>query len=201
MDTNENTTSKAPDKNLPGKYIRTLAGDIQTLKEGGIPDFAPFPSVGTEPKDRFIAVSSTPVLPPFSPLPIPAPAPIAVPVPVKKSIPEPPFVPPPLPVAPKPLPLPVTPLKTYEGDFSQRMQDTHSSAATVLAAEQDSATEAPQTLPQKSSQHSIFFGIAGSLLLIASGIGVYIAYTNYLDKTLVIFAPTVSAPIFTHEPR
>ena len=171
MDTPPVTTNKNQDKNPPWKYIRTLAGDIKTLKEGGIPDFAPPP--------------------------IPVPSPVAAPV--QKSISEPPPVSILPPIAPQPLPLPVTLLKTYEGDFSQRMQDTHSSAATVLAAEQDSATEAPQALPQKSSQHGLIFGIAGGLLLIISGIGVYVAYTNYLDKTRVIFAPVVSAPIFVDE--
>ncbi len=192
MDTIPATTNKTPAKNLPGKYIRTLAGDIQTLKEGGIPDFAPFVPSNTESKDLFIA---TPSIPPLSPLPIPAPAPVTDPV--QKSIPESPLAP--QSIVPEALPVSATLLKTYEGDFSQQMQDTHSSAATVLAAEQDSATGAPQILPEKSSPHSLLFGIAGSLLLIVSGIGVYVAYTKYLEKTLVIFAPVVSAPIFVDE--
>ncbi len=190
MDTT--ATNKSPDKNPPGKYIRTLHGDIKTLKEGGTPDFTPFVSPNVPREDHFVVIP--PTVAPVSPPPIPIPTPVAAPV--QKSIPEPSFAPP---VAPQPLPPPVTPLKTYEGDFSQRMQDTHSSAATVLAAEQDSATDAPQAPPQKSSQHGLIFGIAGSLLLIVSGIGVYIAYTNYLDKTRVIFAPVVSAPIFVDE--
>lgn len=186
------TANKTPAKNLPGKYIRTFAGDIQTLKEGGIPDFAPFVPSSTESKDLSIA---TPSIPPFSPLPIPAPAPVVDPV--QKSIPESPLAP--QSTVPGALPVSATLLKTYEGDFSQQMQDTHSSTATVLAAEQDSATGAPQTPPQKSSPHGLLFGIAGSLLLIVSGIGVYVAYTKYLEKTLVIFAPVVSAPIFVDE--
>lgn len=195
MDTTPITTNKTPAKNLPGKYIRTLAGDIQTLKEGGIPDFAPFVPSSTESKDRFTAVSSTPSIPPVSPLAIPVPVPTVDPV--QKSIQESSLAP--QPVVPQSLPVSAALLKTYEGDFSQRMQDTHSSAATVLAAEQDSAIGAPQTLPQKSSPHGILFGIAGTLLLMVSGIGVYVAYTKYLEKTLVIFAPVVSAPIFVDE--
>ena len=186
MDTTPITIDKTPGKNLPGKYIRTLAGDIKTMKEGGIPDFAPFDPSGVEPKDRFI---------PIPPPPIPAPAP----APVQKSIQKLSPVPPPPPVAPQPPPLSTTLLKTYEGDFSDRMRDTHSSAATVLAAEQDSATGTPQALPQKSSRYGLLFGIAGSLLLIVSGIGVYVAYTKYLEKTIVIFAPAIPAPIFVDE--
>lgn len=198
MDTAPTTTNKTLAKNLPGKYIRTLAGDMQTLKEGGIPDLAPLAPSNVEPKDRFVAVPAAAEVrfsPPPPPPPIPAPVPSIIPV--QKSISEPPPAPPP--IAPQPLPVSASFLKTYEGDFSQRMQDTHSSAATVLAAEQDSATGTPQTPPQKSSPHGLLFGIAGSLLLIASGIGVYVAYTKYLDKTLVIFTPVVSAPIFVDE--
>lgn len=193
MDTTPVATNKSPDKNLPGKYIRTLHGDIKTLKEGGTPDFAPFVPSDAPITDHFVVIPPTvvPVLPP----PIPIRTPVATPV--QKSIPEPPTAP--LPIKPESLPLPKTFLKTYEGDFSQRMQDTHSSAATVLAAEQDSATEGPQALPQKSSYHGLLFGIVGSLLLIASGIGVYVSYMNYVNKTLVIFAPAVSAPIFVDE--
>jgi hypothetical protein len=199
MDTNPTTTNKTPTKNLPGKYIRTLAGDIQTLKEGGIPDLVPLAPSKVEPKDHFVAVPKTEVRfsppPPPPPPPIPIPVPVPSIIPVQKSISESP----PPPIVPQPLPVSASFLKTYEGDFSQRMQDTHSSAATVLAAEQDSATGTPQTPPQKSSPHGLLFGIAGSLLLIASGIGVYVAYTKYLDKTLVIFTPVVSAPIFVDE--
>lgn len=189
-------TNKNQNKNPPGKYIRTLAGDIKTLKEGGTPDFAPFTPSGDSPKDTFFAIPPIAArVPPPTPLPTPVPPPVVIPV--QKSIPEPlraPSIAPPEPVS-----VSAAPLKTYEGDFLQRIQDTHSSAATVLAAEQDSAVGDPQVTPQKSSHQGLIFGITGSLLLMISGVGIYIAYTKYLDKTQVIFAPVVSAPIFVDE--
>ncbi len=212
MDTNATTPNETPDKNPREKYIRTFAGDMKTMKEGGIPDLAPLVPPGTDPKDRFVATPSVALFPP-PPIPTPIPVSALVPAPVEKPIPEPPLAPtpPPLsppiiapqtvppPVTPQPLP-PVAPLQTYASDFSEKMKDTHSSAATVLAAEQDSATGAPQAEPPKKSGHGLLYGIAGTVLLIAGGAGAYFAYANYLIKTQpVVLAPVVAAPIFVDE--
>ncbi len=122
----------------PKKYIRTLEGDMQTIKDGGTPDLTPF----KKPES----------------------------------------------------------LKTYEGDFSDRVKETGASTATILAAEQDAAKEAPQETPHKPSRENIFYSIAGVALLILGGVGVYLTYTRYEANTQpVTLAPTLSTPIFVDE--
>jgi len=131
------------------KYIRTLAGDMATLKSGGIPDLEPLPS---QPK-------------------------------VSENIEEKP-----------------SPIKTYSGDFSDRMKDTNASMATVLASEQDAAP-LPRSAEVKSFSRSNFIYIsAGVILFIVSGFGAYFAYTRY-TATLepIISAPIISAPIFVDD--
>lgn len=146
----------------PKKYIRTFAGDFETLKKGGTPDLAPLRR----------AVAPVPIKPT-----------VAEPSPVK------------MPEAPSP-----DTLKTYSGDFAERMKETKASTATVLAAEQDSAPILIRSSPQKISGSSIVYSIAGVLLLIGGGVGAYIAYHTYLSSSApVVIAPTVSAPIFVDE--
>lgn len=203
MDTNAGAKNTTPDKNPQEKYIRTFAGDIETLKKGGIPDLKPLKRLSSAvpaPVAERPTVAAPIVLPkPLLPIPPPlqAPKPIlpppkpVLPPPIPKKI----FIPPPIEQPPPP----VMPLKTYAGDFSDRMRDTHSSTATVLAAEQDSVTTAPQPTSKKSS-HNVFYSIAGVVLLIAAGVAAYYAYTIYLVKMpTVIIAPVVSAPIFVDE--
>ena len=185
MDTNTTTPSTpptTPEKDQPKKYIRTFEGDMATFKKGGIPDLAP-------PAEARPVKLDPPVPPPPPPLPVPIPKPEPKPLPK----PEAPPVVPPEQVKP-------TQIKTYASDFADRMKETHASMATVLAAEQDSLREAPQTAPQESSRSNLLYGIAGTMLLIAGIAGTYVAYTRY--KTIlapVVFAPSISAPIFVDD--
>ncbi len=94
------------------------------------------------------------------------------------------------------------PLETYEGDFLDRVKETKASTLSVLAAEQDLAPRTAQVLtpPKQFSRKNLFYGIAGGVLLVAGGIGVYIAYTQYQSASApVVPAPTISAPIFVDE--
>lgn len=119
----------------------------------------------------------------------------SVPAPAPASAGEPISVPP-LAASAKP-----TPLQTYADDFSQRMKETHASAATVLAVEQDSAIGAPRMEePQASSRGNLLYVLAGIVLLAIGGAGAYVAYTRYaVQMQPIILAPTVAAPIFVDE--
>ncbi|MFH1178295.1 MAG: hypothetical protein V1711_01030 [bacterium] len=165
----------------PKKYIRTFAGDMETVKKGGTPDLAPLVESKPIPAERLVAAS--PIPPPIQP---PIPAPILTPKPEPSPIPEP----------QKP-----TPIKTYESDFSDQIEKEHASAATVLAAEQDAATgEIQQTQPMRSSHNSVIYTVIGVVFLIAGGAAVYFTYTKSLTAvTQVVFTPSVSAPIFVDD--
>lgn len=185
MDTNGIIPTVASGGDLPKKYIRTFEGDMQTLKEGGTPDLAPFnkESEFTEPK-----TSST------MPATVVSMQDTALPPDATGS-------PPPAPSKPKEEVVKPIPLQTYEGDFSKQMKDTKASMATVLAAEQDSATGEPQpSVPQSSSKSNRIYIIVGVVLLILGAGGAYYAYTLYSTAvTPVSIQPSVSAPIFVDE--
>ena len=171
------------------KYIRTFAGDMETLKKGGTPNLAPLQEKTKEPLAQ-------PPTPPTKPQPEEA----SAPTPLPKLTLIPPSSPtvqmPPVPA----VRAPQSTLETYSGDFSDRMKDTKASTATVLAAEQDSAPIVEETPPKKTPLSSILYGIAGAILLIVSGIGVYIAYGRYLSASApIIPAPAVAAPIFVDD--
>lgn len=152
----------------PKRYIRTLAGDMEAVKRGEIPNLAP---------------RGASVPPPAQPAPAPAPLPTVEPIPV---------------LAPK-APA-ITPLETYAGDFSERVKETQASTATILAAEQDAAPVSAEEAPQKSPLSNILYGVGGVVLLIAGGIGVYLAYGRYLSASApILLAPTARAPIFVDE--
>ncbi|MFA5997823.1 MAG: hypothetical protein WC814_00270 [Candidatus Paceibacterota bacterium] len=168
----------------PKKYIRTFAGDMETLKKGGTPDLAPLRTVPAVPS---VPSAQPPVATlPAQPLPTPPP-------PEPQKIAEPfPSVAPKEPAA--------APLKTYSGDFFDRMKATKATTATVLAAEQDSAPIISQPPPEKFSRSNILYSIAGGILLIAGIAGAYVAYTRYLAVSSPILPVlTVSAPIFVDE--
>ena len=93
-----------------------------------------------------------------------------------------------------------TPLKTYAGDFSERMKETRASAVTVLAAEQDASPRTPQVISENSSRSNLPYIIVGVLLLVAGGFGAYVAYTRYLIVSApVVLTRNASAPIFVDE--
>ncbi len=170
------------ESNTPKKYIRTLAGDIGILKSGGIPDLVPLSESGVSqtPSERLIAAS--PVVPPV--------------IPVSNTKLEPPaeqLVQPPKPTIP-------TPIKTYESDFSDRMEEVHASTATVLAAEQDAGPKIYQSASNSSKKSSPYYIYTGITLIVLSIFGVYFTYTRYsASLATIVLSPTVSAPIFVDE--
>jgi hypothetical protein len=166
----------------PEKYIRTFAGDIETLQAGGVPELTQMKEVHPAPAERLVASSPIRETPP-------APAPI--PVPQKQA-----------PTYTPPAPLDA-PIKTYAGDFSERMKETSASPATVLAAEQDRVQRTvPEAVPEeeKPSRANLLYIVAGVILLIAGGAGAFYAYSQYLVTSApVVLTAGPSAPIFVDE--
>ncbi len=186
MDTNETTSPASENGSLPKKYIRTFAGDMQTFKKGDTPDLTPLEESKSSPSERLIEAS------PFSSVPQPVPPPAPLP-PVLESKPTVPTE------EEKP-----TPLKTYSGDFSERVHETHASTATVLAAEQDAASwpSSPGEVQQEPPRHNYWLIAGGIFLLIAGSAGGYFVYSRYAAALMpVIVAPGAATPIFvdSHE--
>lgn len=150
---------------------------MEILQKGGTPDLAPLKKA-----------PEAPVAPP--PVELPLPELIESLPPLPQPVPPPPAPPP---AEPKP-----APLQTYASDFSDRMEETHASAATVLAAEQDAGPR--REAPEPPSRRNLFLAIAGGVFLIAGAAGAYVAYDRYLSVSApVVLAPTISAPIFFDE--
>ncbi len=163
----------------PKKYIRTLAGDMETLQKGGIPELAPLQT--PSPRERLIAASPVGAPPPRVPEPVPTPPPQPQPH-RTPGIPE------------------LIPLKTYAGDFSDLMQQGHAALSTVLAAEQDAGPHAPETPPKTFSRSSLLYTIAGATLVVAGIAGATVAYLRYQAAVApVAVAPIASTPIFVDE--
>lgn len=163
----------------PKKYIRTFAGDLETFKEGGTPDLAPF------------AVPETPpaVMPAEAPQAMTDVPPVAVPAPVLEPVLEQ--------KSPEPRP---TPLKTYSGDFSNRLKEANATTATVLAAEQDATPREPVLIPEEPKSTNVWYIITGVVLLITGIVGAYFAYSRYITAlTPVVVAPSIPTPIFVDE--
>ncbi len=178
-----NTNDKNPDivfgSELSEKYIRTFAGDMETLQKGGIPDLVPLvsPSTTQTPTPTPTQISEPPLVSVLEPQ-------LSAGVVSRRDVP-------PLPDA--------GPIKTYADDFSERMKEKDASTATVLAAEQDAVPRVPYKVPETTSRWNTRI-IAGTTLLIVGGLGIYIAYTRYVTNLSPIFiAPTVSAPIFVDD--
>ena len=179
MDTNATTPPETGDS--PKKYIRTFAGDMQTFQSGGDPDLSPLVEKQSSPAERLIEASSIP------------PVPVSV-------------VTPPIPIEELIVPKPeqpeeqVAPLKTYSGDFTQRMQEKHASTATVLAAEQDAAyrpSALPTPAPEPGRRSGYWLIALGVILLLAGATGAYFVYNRYLvSLTPVVITSDASAPIF-----
>lgn len=209
MNTNEPSADPIPGKEQPKKYIRTFEGDMATVKDGRIPELAPFTEVHPAvPEPSHDTPSpATPTLAPLKviipPPPPPIPAPSPVPLPESEPEPEPEPAPEPAPPEPVPLPEPVKPsqIETYAGDFSDRMKETHASPVTVLAAEQDSAPRTPPAV-QKNAPRSYtwLYVLIGVVLVVAGGAGVYFTYARYLaNRAPVVIAPAIPTPIFVDE--
>lgn len=225
------TPPSAPaDAEKPKQYIRTFHGDFEILKKGGTPNLAPLDEGLSTVLGKSTAPQSVPSVPPASvtapiPVPTPAPTPTAPEVPVLPPVEQPIPVSAPLrtvvtapgerfvlqnPVAEEP-PRPAeafggggkpSPIQTYAGDFTERMNTMQASTATVLAAEQDSAPMLVQVQPSKFSRSNVLFSIAGGILIIAGGVGAYIAYTRYVASSApVILVPGAVAPIFVDDQK
>ena len=217
------TTPPQPSAGTAQKYIRTYAGDIATVQKGGTPDLVPL----VDDKKPSVAPAEKTPSPTLKEIPIPPPIPAASlpklptpPVPV----PETPVIRVPMPVATveddikkrnevlarlraqtaaasaKPLSpeVPVS-IHTYSGDFSEHIKEEHASTTTVLAAEQDAAPlEVAE--PQEFTWSKLVFIVAGVLLLVLGGGGIYYAYVRYAQTLPVMpIAANVSAPIFVDE--
>jgi len=158
------------------KFIRTFHGDMETIEKGGTPDLAPFPAEAEQ-----VSVHAS-LIPPQSPPQevVSIPEQTVEPVAVIEKQPE--------------------PLKTYAGDFADRITEKQASVVTVLAAEQDAKSGAPETPVPEQSRSTIAYSIAGVLLLLVGGVGTYVAYTRYLATNMpVVLAPVAFAPIFVDE--
>jgi hypothetical protein len=180
------------------KYIRTFAGDMETLKKGGMPDLKPLvPSAPVPAKEVVKAPEPLPAKPPAPKEPPP--------LPVKPPPPPLPSREPPAPARPSepllvhtPEPSKPFPLETYANDFLQKIKKTHASTVTVLAAEQDAGT--PQKVSEGPSRSSVISVVAGVTLLLLGVAGAYIGYTRYLTKIQpIVLAPAVFTPIFVDE--
>ncbi len=177
------------------KYIRTFAGDMETVKKGGTPNLKPLPSPD----------ATEGAAPPFSSVPLPAtpilPSQLTGHLSVPMSVILQPVLPPPLVVLPPPPPPKPSPLETYSGDFYDRMKKSNASTTTVIAAEEDARRGAPVISPKESqSRGNIFYVIGGIALLIIGAVGAYYAYTQYLVKSApVIITLVVSSPIFVDQ--
>lgn len=176
-------SSSSPDSGSgePKKYIRTFAGDIETVQKGGTPDLTPLTVSESRPLDRIVApspVPSAPEVPPAPDAPQPAPPPVTPPAPVP------------------------TPLETYSTDFSNHIKETKASPATVLAAEQDAAPAlAPAPEKPQKSKSGLIYVIAGIILFVAGAAGAYVAYRSYQEAQapVPITTPQIKAPIFVDE--
>lgn len=174
MDTNVPTPDASSSEEQSKKYIRTFAGDMEILQKGGSPDLVPLAEAPTTPVVQPVVVPPPPSIEQIQP-----PQPTLSPTPSKP---------------------PQLSLQTYEGDFSNRIKETHASTVSILAAEQDSGKRAPQEVPQEPSRVGLPYIIGGVALFIVGIVGVYTAYTHYLVVSApVVLAPSVSTPIFVDE--
>lgn len=197
------------------QYIRTFHGDVETVKKGGTPDLVPLGDESRTTLEKAVVpqpIPPTPVPIPVAPeVPVPSPAeqslPISEPLQTAATAPGERFVLQNLVAEEPPRPAEAfdeggkpSPIETYAGDFTERMNTMQASTATVLAAEQDSAPMLVQARPSKFSRSSILYSIAGGILIIASGVGAYIAYTRYIASSApVVLAPGAAAPIFVDD--
>lgn len=194
------------------QHIRTFHGDLELLKKSSTSTPA---SSGGGLSSLFGKSKASLLAQPVS-VPLPAPMPVSTPMAL-----EAPVSPPteqPLPVStplgtvaiapgerfvlqhpaveePK-----TSPIQTYAGDFTERMNTMQASTATVLAAEQDSAPMLVQVQPSKFSRSNILYSVAGTILIIASGVGAYFAYTQYIASSVpVVLTSGAMAPIFVDD--
>jgi len=188
------------------KYIRTFAGDMEALQKGEVSDLAPLEDTAPphEPSGAIsfpLSADVSPREPDAPPLPVPHLSNPHSELPGTDSAKrDEADVSPPVPPVPKLAEENVVPLKTYSGDFSDRLKETHASTATVLAAEQDAAPREPVAPAEKPSRSGRLYLIAGGILLVSGIAGAYVAYMRYTTALApVASGPVVAAPIFVDE--
>ena len=211
MDTNA-VPPQSPNASAPQKFVRTFAGDMAAVKSGAEPDLAPLrpsesapaPAPAPDANPLPAASGESVPLPTGHILPPMPSAPLSVPfgrveAPIIEPPPRAPVAPPP----PKPVPPPpirASQLETYAGDFSKRMKENSASAATVLAAEQDSRGAPVIAREEPPAKGNAVYIVAGVVLLLIGAAGAYYAYARYAASTAPIFMPTAAtAPIFVEE--
>lgn len=188
------TPLNAPaDAEKPKQHIRTFHGDLELLKKGGAPA-QPVPAPVSAPVSAPVpapVVPEAPVSPPTEqPLPVSTPLGTVAIAPGERFVLQHPAV-----EEPK-----ASPIQTYASDFTERMNTMQASTATVLAAEQDSAPMLVQVQPSKFSRSNILYSIGGAILIIASGVGAYFAYTQYIASSVpVVLISGAIAPIFVDD--
>ncbi len=168
MEPNSTPSPDTQSGGLPEKYIRTFASDMSVVEKGSVPGLAPLKE--PSPAPSAFVMAPTPTVSTSEPMST---------VPSKE-------------------PVQSTPIKTYSQDFRERMRETSASTASIIAAEQD-AMRPISTVPEEPIQNSrnLWYVSAGVLLLVAGGIGVYIAYSRYITAvTPVEVAPVAATPIF-----
>jgi len=177
----------------PKKYIRTFAGDMETFQGGGTPDLAPLEEQEKpSPAERLIESSpaiSTPPVPPAQPQ-----------MPARAFIQK--TILPPVQLQQQYKPQVPIAIKTYEGDFSDKVKETHAAPATILAAEQDAApnmAKVMSALPIPEQKKPTLMIVGGAVLVLLGIVGVFFAYEHYSSITNVILAPTIPSPIFVEE--
>ncbi|MFA6502855.1 MAG: hypothetical protein WCT45_01185, partial [Candidatus Paceibacterota bacterium] len=93
-----------------------------------------------------------------------------------------------------------TPLKTYSGDFSDRIKTMGATTATILAAEQDATPRIPLSIPEVPKNRIAWYVAGGVVLLVMGIVGAYFAYSRYVASlSPVVVAPTVRTPILVDE--
>ena len=214
-------TPQAGDGSEQKRFIRTFAADMAAVQAGDTPDLQPLapnkntPAAVPEPAtpienapapqpETTVASAPVPPVPPPTPAPEPEEDKQAIlerlRAKVAASSAE---------TAPSPVPEPATPqpdvaapsrIHTYSSDFSEKVQDTHASTASILAAEQDAGPAPTRPVQESNSKSGLIFMASGVLLLLLGGAGAFFAYQAFQNRALpVVVAPVVSAPIFVDE--
>lgn len=188
MDTSPDISDGVSDvSDQPKKYVRTYAEDLEIAQKGGTPTLHPMETPTPSPTQA-----------PAVPVPPPAPAPAPRPAPPPRPVPVP--MPPPVHRIPSP-PRPA-PLQTYDTDFAERVKETHASPATILAADQDAhqTSSRHEVEEKKSSRMTRVYAVLGVLLLMASGVGIYMGYMQYMLAHLpILVTPTIPSPILVDD--
>lgn len=173
----------------------------------------PQPKVASTGSDSFarptpLPASVIPLKPPVTAAP-PAPVQISEPIvvpPPPSLIPlpaSPPAQKPPEPMSPIPQLLPKegpSPIHTYKSDFADRIDTKGASAFSVLAAQVDEKRIAPRRIRDTSKvRRGILITIAGVVLIVGGGVGVFAAYRYVSMHSVVSVGPSVPSLIFADD--